>query len=211
MKNRIITFLIIIGFFFLLPVKTFAADSATILFDSGNDQFKVGNSVSVDMYINSNVPVNAVQLSITYPQSNFSLLSIDSAKSAFAIKAQEAAFPGLIKIARGNIQPLQGKKLLTTLHFKILNPAASTVQLGYLSKNSMVMTTKSTNVLLGSSVVAQKPPEISSQSTIHSQPQANSVQPSSSYVDSTTSPSSPKGIFGILSQAVKEFFRSIFH
>lgn len=188
--------IIILVLFFFVIEKANAQDMASVLFETQSATV-VGKTLKVNVYINSNVPVNAAQISITYPQTNFSLLSIDSSNSTFSIKAEESAAPGVIKIARGNIKALSGKNLLTVLNLKPLKNSASTTQLGYLPNDSLIMSETNINILSGSQVLTIKP---------------NVPNP----VNTTTTPVQngkvhSKGFTTIISQAVKEFFHELFH
>jgi hypothetical protein len=188
--------LFFLGLFFVVVGKANAQDIASVLFETQSSPIP-GVPLKVNVFINSNVPVNAAQVSITYPQSNFSLLSIDSSTSSFSIKAEEEASPGLIKIARGNIKALSGKNLLVVLNMKPLNNSASTVQLGYLPNDSLVMSETNVNILTGSQVLTIKPNVPTPTNAIQAFTHNGKVV--------------SKGFIAIISQAVKEFFHDLFH
>lgn len=195
--NKIFFLAIIFGSFSIITGKVSAKDTASILFETQTSAITVGQSVKVNVFINSSVPVNAAQLSITYPQSEFSLLSIDSSSSTFSIKAMEKASPGIIEIARGNIKALQGKRLFTVLNLKPLRSSASISQLGYLSTKSLVMSEANVNILSGSQVQTVKPEAPTSATT--------------SNTNNSNIKINRSGFIKVVTQAVKQFFHDLFH
>lgn len=195
--KHVLSLLLFFLLFSILAKHSFAQDTATIIFDDGNIQVKAGATIPVKVFIDSNIPVNAAQLAITYPQTNFSLLSIDSSSSLFSIKAEETAIPGVIKIARGNIQPLNGKSLLTVLNFRALQNSASVTQLGYLSKDSLVMSVTNNNILSGSQVLTVKP---------------NVPTPTNATYELTAHGKiQTQGFITVIKQAIREFLHGLFH
>ncbi len=145
--------------FFILFVSVspiHAADTATVTFQA-QSKYIVGQNVKVNVFVNSSTLINAVQLKIAYPTAYFSVTSFDSNTSAFGIKAEETILPGLLTVARGTIEPVQGKKLLTVINAKVLKKGASNKLFGYLTADSLVMTVDGRNILSGSVTAASLP------------------------------------------------------
>ncbi len=181
---RILIILITFVLVLLTNVKVAnAANVAKVIF-SPSGQIAAGKNVRVEVFIDSNVQVNAAQISITYPTNEISLQSVDTVNSKFTIKAEETITPGVVKIARGNVQALRGKNLLASLNV-IPQTTNSLSKLSYSVSDSLVMSKDNVNVLSGSQVLTVKP-----------------VTPAP--VKGT------KSLTTYFSEAVKEFFKGIF-
>ncbi len=161
-----------------------AADIAKIIFSPAG-KVVAGKAIRVDVFVDSNVHVNAAQLNITYPVDEITLSGVDSANSKFSIKAEETISPGMIKIARGNVRALKGKNLLVSITV-VPKTVSALGKLSYSQSDSLVMSKDNVNVLSGSQVLTVKP------------------------VESTTTTETDQGIATILKKAVKEFFRGLF-
>ncbi len=186
--------LIFVFILFLVIARTSnAQDLATIIFSPRN-QAVVGKNVTVDVFINSNTTINAAQIMITYPQNEFQLVSIDSKRSAFSIKAEEKSSPGIIKVARGNIKALKGRNNFTSFTLKVLNSSSSLSHLGYSVTDSLVMSYNNVNILAGSMVQTVMPPQTTTNTT------------TSKSTDTTSS----EGVVSVLSKAVKIFINGLF-
>lgn len=166
----------------------YAADSATVHFDS-TQPLQPGKDGRIEITIDSSVPVNAAQLSITYPPSQFRVIAVDTQGSKFTIAAEESIQNGVVKLARGNVQPLTGKSLFATLVVRPLTGNASTDSFGYSSTDSLVMSAENENVLTGSEVATVKP---------------------DTTADDRQSETQTTGFFAILKRTISEFFSRLF-
>lgn len=192
MSLKKISLIITLIVFLLVARNVNAQELATILFSSSG-VVTTGQNIKVDVFINSGTAVNAAQLTITYPQNEFQIIRVDSATSAFTIKAEQTEHPGIIKIARGNIKALRGKNLFASLTFKAILPTSSISHLGYSVADSLVMSNNNTNILSGSQVQTVRP-------TLT----VPSKAPQGQY------PKSTNGFISIFTQAVKVFLHGLF-
>lgn len=186
MKNKIILIFIFV-FAFAFAGVVHATNMASIDF-SYKGRVVPNQNIRVDVYVNSNTEVNAAQLKILYPEAEFSLVSVDSQSSDFKIEAEETVSAGSITIARGNIQPLKGKRLLTTLVLTPKTNRANISNIDYEPFESLVMSIDNENILTDSKVSTVKP-----------------ITPTPTIEQSTN-----KGLFFYLKEAVGEFFRGLF-
>lgn len=184
---KILRLIIVFSFLLILlvPSKSFAAEIAKVQFVPAG-KISAGKVVKVNVIIDSNVPVNAAQINIVYPESEFSLTSVDTTTSKFTIKAEETLSNGLVKIARGNITPLKGKNLLAILNLVPKTNSSSISKLSYSVTDSLVMSTDNVNILSHSQVMTIKP-----------------IKPTPPMENSND-------ITSLITKAVKEFFRGIF-
>jgi len=74
--------------------------------------------LTVDVFLDSPLPVNGVQASILFPADKLALDAVDTAGSAFAIGAREDRALGAVVLARGHLQPLSGRLKVATLVFR---------------------------------------------------------------------------------------------
>lgn len=166
----------------LFQPQAYAANVAKVLFSS-SDKISNGKQITVGVYIDSNTDVNAAQLKIVYPESEFSFVSIDSTNSKFLIKAEESQEPGIITVTRGNIQALSGKQLFTNILLTVKS-GANLNHLSYAKNDSLVMSKENVNILSGSEVLTVKP--------------------------ATPTPTPKKSFGGLFKKAVNAFFGSLF-
>lgn len=172
-------------FLFLSAGKLQAADFAKVIL-APKEPLIAGRPLTIDIFIDSNVEVNAAQLNFTIPNEFFALSSVDTSNSKFTIKAEETVGDGFIKLARGNVKALKGKNLFATLTITPKSSNASVSQITYNTKESLVMSKNNVNILTNSEVLTVKP------------------------VEPTPDQNKKKGFFQYFKIAVSEFVKSIF-
>lgn len=154
MKVRILLFALVLIIF--SSGKVNAADVAKIIFVP-DGKLVAGKNLKVNIFVESNAPVNAVQLTATFPTDQFTYGSIDTTKSKFSIKAEERVINGGVILARGNINPLSGRNLLAVMTLVPTRASSSIKQISYSVSDSLVMSTNNVNILSGSQVLTLKP------------------------------------------------------
>lgn len=175
---KILRYLLIavIAFIFVsMADVSYAQDTAKIIFTSATPNTEAGQTMLVNVVVDSSVPVNAVEARIAYPGSKFKLLSVNYANSQFSIQAQESSSNGNVTIVRGNVVPRTGKNLLATLVFE--STADGDIDDFSYSDTSLVMSSdKNENILTGSDVATRQPPATPKITSSYSNPATNFKQ-----------------------------------
>jgi len=111
-----------------VPVAAINGDSMYLSPASGS--YAVGSIVAVAVRENSNGDqVNAAEADLTYPTSTLQFISFDSGQSAFGIEVAKSGGNGSASMARANITPLSGDKLITVANFKVLTTGSALIQI----------------------------------------------------------------------------------
>lgn len=188
-KLALATLFFLAIFYIILPKSVFA-ESAQFILKAPSNSVTSGQNTTVEVYATSDVPVNASELHLTYPSDVFKI-SIDSAGSAYGVKAQEVVSNGSITIAMGSITPLSGQNLFTKLNLTALKDGQiSALQ----ATTGTQILSSSTNKSIYTSTkieAAGAPVDTSTPAT----------------VTPTTKPESKKDL---VFRAIKEFFRRLF-
>ncbi len=190
----------VIALLFISGTTTaYAIDTARILFNSSTPTTKPGQIMIVNVVVDSNTPVNAVQVKILYPTEVFNLLSINYTNSQFSIQADQTTTPGSITLARGNIEPRNGKNLFATLVFKTKTNGNMSYFSYSLADSLAMSSTKNENILVNSQVATVKP---------------NTNRGSGVAVQTTPFPNSkskaPPAFYDYFLQEVKKSFQQLF-
>lgn len=125
-----------------------ATGNAALTLESSAPSVAVGQKVHVLVYSNSkDENANAVQAYVTYPSEQLKLVSINSDKSAYPIKASETSSNNTIQISRGVIGGLTGKQLVTDIEFVAVAPGKA--KFGYDQSNSVLVSSVSNKNIVG--------------------------------------------------------------
>lgn len=200
---RYLLITLIVVFFLSFVGVSHAQDTAKITFTSATPSTKPGQLMLVNVVVDSTVPVNAVEARISYPSSEFKLLSVNYANSQFSIQAQESSSVGSVTLVRGNIVPRTGKNLLATLVFESITNG--NVNAFSYSDTSLVMSSnKNENILTGSEIATKQPPTVSKKTN----------NTPGSYPITATTPKAKKvahqSFLDFLLQSARDSFQSIF-
>lgn len=96
------------------------AASANVYLSPSSSSVAKGSYITVSVRENSGAePVNAAQISLSYPTSLLSFVSISST-SAFSIVAQSSGGGGSVQIGRGALPAVSGTQTIATVRFKAL-------------------------------------------------------------------------------------------
>jgi len=79
----------------------------------------------VDLLLDAPQPVNAVQVSLSFPMEKLEMSEIDTTNSAFSLAAPEFARPGALVLARGHLTPLSGRLHVARLVFRSVAPGTA--------------------------------------------------------------------------------------
>ncbi len=149
--------------FLLLPVTLYIAQTKQVTtqhasFLSGNNTnliyfYPSEDTVSGNQPLIVNVrtvtreSINAIQANIHYPAQLLHVTNITYDGSSFDIQAEEKRMPGLIKIARGVINPVSGDNLIATITFTPIAINSSIASLSFTNGTAVVDSTRSQNIL----------------------------------------------------------------
>ena len=168
------------GFWTYSAVSAQAANSMYVTAASGS--YKVGDSFTVSVRVNTSDPINAAGARLSYSDS-LQFMSIDGGGSAFGIDASSTGGSGSVSIDRGTTVAVSGDQLLAKITFKAMAAGSGSVQvLGgsqalSASTNQDVLSARNGGtytVAAGGSVpTVTQPPVTSNPMPIASAPKAN--------------------------------------
>lgn len=145
---KIFKILITLTFIFgLTAILAPVANAANFYISPSSKKVGIGETVSVQVRLNSNEVVNAVSSYISYPTDKIEVLSVSYGGSAFAISAENSFGGGLIKISRGNINGVRGDLNIATLSFR--PKTLGTANLNFASGSAIVRESDSANIMSG--------------------------------------------------------------
>lgn len=139
-------------FFFIvlfIPCSVFANSQASLSLAPNKNQLDEKELGTVLLTVNSGESlINAVQLTISYPSNKLDFLGIDSSQTAFAIQAENTGSNGIIKIARGTIQPVKGEKIVAKVLFSA-RTRADTKEISIINPTLVLNSTTNQNIFTG--------------------------------------------------------------
>ncbi len=144
----IVTLLVIIGL--VVVYRSLAANESMSVLPSTSN-VSLGASFTVTIRENSNTtPVNAVEADLTYDQTKFQFVSIDTSGSAFNQGAVATGGGGNVQIARiitgsSGAATLTGDQLVATVTFTAIGTGATAINIG--TGSAVVRASDNTNVL----------------------------------------------------------------
>lgn len=95
-------------------------------------------SVPVEIRVNvKKIPVNSVQAVLKYPADKLKIESVDSANSAFEVKAEERIMEGSLRIVRASLKGLKGDLLISKIIFTPL--AAGDIPIEFTLDETLVL------------------------------------------------------------------------
>jgi hypothetical protein len=89
--------------------------------------YKVGDSFTVSIRVNTTDQINAVGARLAYGES-LQFVSIDAAGTAFGVDATSTGGGGTVSIDRATITPVSGDQLLAKINFKAVASGSGSVQ-----------------------------------------------------------------------------------
>lgn len=113
--------LTVLSFFagMIIVGQTSAQELGQINLAPSTQSAKAGQSFQVTVQINAGSnQVNAVQANVLYPADKLTVASINVNNSAFDIQAENTIDNGVVKIARGTVQPVSGTQLVAVINFQ---------------------------------------------------------------------------------------------
>lgn len=134
-----------------LLVSLSYASGPELYLKSVSSEVVQGSMIEVDVRVNTGgKTVNAVQANMSYPADKLELVSIDSSASPFTVEAENEGSNGSIKIARGNISPLNGDLALSKLTFRVLM-ASGSAAVDFAEGSAILDSETNTNILSSTS------------------------------------------------------------
>jgi hypothetical protein len=123
-------------------------DAAKVKLVPSSTSVAPNQDFTVEVRMNSGtVEVNAIQADFSYPADKLQFVSIDGTGSAFTTEAPSTGAAGKVSIARGNIQPVSGDKLVAKVTFKAL--AAGSAQLSFVNGTALLKASDNTDIIGG--------------------------------------------------------------
>ena len=105
-----------------------AQTANSIYVTSASGSYKVGDSFTVSVRVNTSDPINAVGARLSYSDS-LQFVSIDGGGSAFGIDASSTGGSGSVAIDRGTTVAVSGDQLVTKLTFKAVAAGNGSLQM----------------------------------------------------------------------------------
>ncbi|TAH34058.1 hypothetical protein EYC59_03615 [Candidatus Saccharibacteria bacterium] len=104
------------------PTPTKAASNAQLYLTSVSESVNTGETFSVLVRLHPPKAVDGIETTVTYDQTKFEFVAIDSTGSAFPVKLQEEGGNGSVQVIRGIFAPdtVSSDSLVSTIRFKAL-------------------------------------------------------------------------------------------
>lgn len=130
--------------------QTAAENPASLSAEPDNATVAQENIVNVSIYVDSgDEEVNAVQANIAYPTDKLSFVSIQTEDSAFSIEAENTNENGVIKLARGEIEPVTGKQLVAVVQLRA-DSSSGSADLTFAEGSAVISATTNEDLLSNS-------------------------------------------------------------
>lgn len=134
-----------------------APTTAEILLSSSSARVEAGETLSVDFYEDSGIHrVNAVAINLSYPTAKLEFVQIDTTAGEFEVQVQTNVGIGMIQIARGTQIPKTGKRFITRVILRAVQPTLAS-ELAILSGSAVIETNSSANILTLSRISTPTP------------------------------------------------------
>lgn len=150
-KRHIAVFAVVfgaIGGIWLLNNSFAILAAPTVYLTPETKSVTAGETVVLEVRMNSGTTtVNAVQADFTYPEAMLEFVAIDGAGSAFATIAPSTGGAGKVSIARGNIDPVSGDKLIAKVSFTVKAGATGAMELKFATGTALLDATTNTDLL----------------------------------------------------------------
>ena len=114
---RLSQILFFFAILFFASASSSFAETAQFILKSASNNIAANQTAVIEIYVQSDTPVNAAQINLNYPVDVFQVTT-DLNGSAFEIKTQDTVTPSSITIVNGNIMPLSGYNLFAKLNVK---------------------------------------------------------------------------------------------
>jgi len=111
-----------------LLAASHAAGTSTLTLTPGNQNVSLGASFTITIVENSGTTsVNAVQANLTYDQTKFQFVSIDTSTSPFTLVAQSSGGNGVVNIANATSTPVTGSQTVAKVTFTAIGLGATPI------------------------------------------------------------------------------------
>jgi hypothetical protein len=159
------TALLAISAVLFFTVQSVFADSASMFLDPGSKTLSQGDTLSVNVYVNSSEPVNAASARLAYQPSLLDFVNIEPSAS-FNIAAEGSGGGGNVRIDRGALPAVSGRQLLATVNFKVKG-SSGLAAINFTDGSAIVSANSNHNILggaaggrysIGDSVTSPRPP-----------------------------------------------------
>jgi hypothetical protein len=115
--SALVATLLVVGLVFL-AVSSVSAGSATLSLAPASGTATKGRNLSVSVYVNTDEPVNAASVSLSYPEDLLGFVSVTNSP-AFGIVAATSGGGGTVNIDRGALPAVNSKQLFATVTFNV--------------------------------------------------------------------------------------------
>ncbi len=134
-------------------ISSFTGTTTTVFFTLGSDKLFIGGTTSVDVNINTQVAINAMGATISFPRDTLEIISISKEKSFFDLWTEDtiiAEEAGEIRFSGGTLRQggLVGTGTVLTLQVRAKNAGAGQLQF----KNVLVYPSNDTGKALDTEI-----------------------------------------------------------
>lgn len=129
----------------VLSARPAYAASATLYLSPASSSFTNGSTYTVNVRVNSDTPVNAAEVHLTYPTSLLQYVRVNSS-SSWSFEFASSGGNGTVRIDRGANPAVKGDSLIASVQFKALKSSGSaTVGVG--SDSEVIAESNGNNIL----------------------------------------------------------------
>lgn len=137
----------LLPFLAVLGAPAYAQGSAVLFLAPSSGTISQNGLLNVVIKLDSGAEdINTVQANLSYDDSKLEYISASETGSNFGLQAQTQGGAGVVKIARGNLKPLKGVQVVTTLTFKA-KAAEGTTTIEFKDGSLVIRPSDVTNIL----------------------------------------------------------------
>src|SRR3990167_8630099 len=130
-------------------VSSVSAGTATLSLAPAASTAAKGRNLSVSVYVNTDEPVNAASVTLSYPEDLLGFVSVANSP-AFGVVAATSGGSGSVNIDRGALPAVSGRQLFATVTFNVKAGSGRAV-ISFKGDNSVVSAHSNQSILASSS------------------------------------------------------------
>lgn len=143
-----VALLVVFGLVFS-AVSSVSAGTATLSLAPAASTATKGRNMSVSIYVQTDEPVNAVSVNLSYPEDLLGFVGVANSP-AFGIAAATSGGGGSVNIDRGALPVVSGRQLFATVTFNV-KAGSGRASIGFTGDNSVVSAHSNQSILASSS------------------------------------------------------------
>jgi hypothetical protein len=117
---------------FLTATSLVSQNTSFITLESSAKTVRAGDTFSINVYVTAHVPINAVDVALSFPKNQIRVLGIDTGESVITLWTEEPKVEGSTVVMRGGTfrKGFLGKHLIATINAKAIETGAAQLSAG---------------------------------------------------------------------------------